>query len=204
MTVLTCEGNTQRGRGGSNDHKMGMKLGVARSKATFSRPSSTHCSPWPNTQSVTADMKGVAVRQGTALLAMGDPPHHYGTALTQQIRDTRTHLKGVAVRQGTALIAMGAPPHRYGTALTQQIRGTREHILRGKQNRKEKSFRDKRNLFRMASSGMLRRVALVRTDVSEELSASIIRVTRIGELGTLAVTSNRRSVRRLKWTPIGF
>jgi hypothetical protein len=34
---------------------------------------------------------------------------------------------------------------------------------------------------------MLRRVVLVRTDVSEELSASIIRVTRIGELGTLAV-----------------
>jgi hypothetical protein len=28
------------------------------------------------------------------------------------------------------------------------------------------------------------RVALVRTDVSEELSASFIRVTRIGELGT--------------------
>jgi hypothetical protein len=37
---------------------------------------------------------------------------------------------------------------------------------------------------------MLRRVAVVRTDVSEELSASIIRVTRIGELGpTLYVTS---------------
>jgi hypothetical protein len=30
---------------------------------------------------------------------------------------------------------------------------------------------------------MLRHVALCRTDVSEELSASIIRVTRIGELG---------------------
>jgi hypothetical protein len=44
----------------------------------------------------------------------------------------------------------------------------------------------------MASSGMLRRVDLVRTDVSEELSASFIRVTRIGELGTLAVTSNSR------------
>jgi hypothetical protein len=34
----------------------------------------------------------------------------------------------------------------------------------------------------MASSGMLHRVALVRTDVSEERSASIIRVTIIGEL----------------------
>jgi hypothetical protein len=48
---------------------------------------------------------------------------------------------------------------------------------------------------------MLRRVALVRTDVSEELSASFIRVTRIGELGrTLAVASSgrtRRSVRQL-------
>jgi hypothetical protein len=47
----------------------------------------------------------------------------------------------------------------------------------------------------MASSGMLRLVALVRTVVSEELSASFIRVTRIGELGTtLAVTSNRRTL----------
>jgi hypothetical protein len=37
---------------------------------------------------------------------------------------------------------------------------------------------------------MLRRVALVRTYVSEELSASFIRVTRVGELGpTLAVTT---------------
>jgi hypothetical protein len=33
---------------------------------------------------------------------------------------------------------------------------------------------------------MLRRVALVRTDVPEEFSASIINVTRIGELGTTA------------------
>jgi hypothetical protein len=36
----------------------------------------------------------------------------------------------------------------------------------------------------MPSSRMLRRVALVRTGVSDELSASLIRVTRIGELGT--------------------
>jgi hypothetical protein len=48
----------------------------------------------------------------------------------------------------------------------------------------------------MASSGMLRRVALVRTDVSEKRSASNIRVTRIGELETtLAVTSIRRTLR---------
>jgi hypothetical protein len=41
---------------------------------------------------------------------------------------------------------------------------------------------------------MLRRVALVRTDVSEEPGASFITVTRIGELGTTQfATSNRRS-----------
>jgi hypothetical protein len=52
----------------------------------------------------------------------------------------------------------------------------------------------------MASSGMLRRVALVRTDGSEEPSASFIRVTRIGELGTtLAASSNRRTLRRNTW-----
>jgi hypothetical protein len=42
---------------------------------------------------------------------------------------------------------------------------------------------------RMTSSGLLRHVALVRAKLSEDLSASIIRVTRIGELGkTLALT----------------
>jgi hypothetical protein len=44
----------------------------------------------------------------------------------------------------------------------------------------------------MAPSGMLRHVALVRSDILEELSASIVRVTRIGELGTLGITSNQR------------
>jgi hypothetical protein len=46
----------------------------------------------------------------------------------------------------------------------------------------------------MASSGMLRRVALLRTDVSEELSASIIRVTITGEHKILCISSQRVSV----------
>jgi hypothetical protein len=42
---------------------------------------------------------------------------------------------------------------------------------------------------------MLHCVALVRTEVSEELSASFIRVTRIDELGTtLAVTNNQHTL----------
>jgi hypothetical protein len=44
---------------------------------------------------------------------------------------------------------------------------------------------------------MLRHLALVRTYVSEEHIVPIIRVTRIGELGTtLAVTSNRSTLQR--------
>jgi hypothetical protein len=47
----------------------------------------------------------------------------------------------------------------------------------------------------MASCGMLRRVALVRTNVSEELSASFIRVTRIGViLMKEALSSSETSV----------
>jgi hypothetical protein len=49
----------------------------------------------------------------------------------------------------------------------------------------------------MSSSWMLRRVALIRTYVSEEPNASIIKVSRFGELGRkLAVTSNRRTLLR--------
>jgi hypothetical protein len=49
----------------------------------------------------------------------------------------------------------------------------------------------------MASSEMLCRMALVRTEVPEELSAFFIRETRIGEIGkTLAITSNRSRLRR--------
>jgi hypothetical protein len=46
-------------------------------------------------------------------------------------------------------------------------------------------------IIRIPSSEMLRRVARVRTDISEEFIASIIRVIRICELGiTLEVTSH--------------
>jgi hypothetical protein len=50
----------------------------------------------------------------------------------------------------------------------------------------------------LPSSGMLRRVALVRTDVSEERNTSMIRVTGISKLGiTLAVTSNRCTLQEI-------
>jgi hypothetical protein len=50
---------------------------------------------------------------------------------------------------------------------------------------------------KMAVFWMLRLVAHLRSDVSEERVASIIRVTRMGELGTtVTVTVNRRTLRR--------
>jgi hypothetical protein len=66
------------------------------------------------------------------------------------------------------------PPHRKDSALPNNIAKLFTKYLR-----------------RTTSSGMLRRVALVRTDVSEELSASFIGVIRLDELGTtLAVIRN--------------
>jgi hypothetical protein len=50
----------------------------------------------------------------------------------------------------------------------------------------------------MPSSGMLCRVALVRIEVSEECIASIIRVTRIGELGITLVVNNNRGAKFLR------
>jgi hypothetical protein len=47
----------------------------------------------------------------------------------------------------------------------------------------------------MPSSGILHSVTLVRIDVSEECSTSIIREARIGELGTtLAVTATEAGI----------
>jgi hypothetical protein len=53
----------------------------------------------------------------------------------------------------------------------------------------------------MTSSGNLRIVALVRSDVSEQLSTSIFRVTTFDQLGSLAVTI--RSLHRLLVTANG-
>jgi hypothetical protein len=46
----------------------------------------------------------------------------------------------------------------------------------------------------MPSSGTIRHLALIKTDVSDESIASIIRVTRIGELGTLLIRTTRRNI----------
>jgi hypothetical protein len=48
----------------------------------------------------------------------------------------------------------------------------------------------------MPSFGRLHSVVLVKTDVSEERFASVIRVTKICKLITLAVTSNRNTLQR--------
>jgi hypothetical protein len=48
----------------------------------------------------------------------------------------------------------------------------------------------------MLSSGMLRREALVTTDVSEESIAPLISVEIISKLGTLAVINNGSKLRR--------
>jgi hypothetical protein len=49
----------------------------------------------------------------------------------------------------------------------------------------------------MLLSGMLCRVVLERTDVSEEHISSIIKVIRVNEIGiTLGMTSNCRTLRR--------
>jgi hypothetical protein len=46
----------------------------------------------------------------------------------------------------------------------------------------------------MPSTGMSHLVAVVRTEVSNECFASVIRVARIGDRGTSAVISNRRTL----------
>jgi hypothetical protein len=60
---------------------------------------------------------------------------------------------------------------------------------------------ERKVLNKMLSSGMLCHVALVRTNVLKERSTSIIKVTRISELGTtLAITSNQRKLQRNYFT----
>jgi hypothetical protein len=54
----------------------------------------------------------------------------------------------------------------------------------------------------MPSSGTLSRVPLLRIDVSEKRIAYIIRMTIIGELGTLSIPSNRNTLRRILYPQI--
>jgi hypothetical protein len=76
--------------------------------------------------------------------------------------------------------------------------GSRKHIL--SQNVSVSILRwgegNTYSIWRMPPFRMLRHVHLVRIDVSEERRAAIIRVTRIGELGMLAVTSNQLTLWR--------
>jgi hypothetical protein len=58
------------------------------------------------------------------------------------------------------------------------------------------SYKDRKNNGNILSSGGVY-VVLARTDVSEERSAFIIRVTRIDKPGTLEVTSNGNTLRRV-------
>jgi hypothetical protein len=52
------------------------------------------------------------------------------------------------------------------------------------------------------SSGMLHSVVLVRTDVSEDSIVSVIRLTRVSELGTtLAISCNRSTQSRFLQEP---
>jgi hypothetical protein len=53
----------------------------------------------------------------------------------------------------------------------------------------------------MTPSGKVGLVALVRTNVSEERITSIVRVTTVVKLATLAVTSNRGTLRRSTLSP---
>jgi hypothetical protein len=50
----------------------------------------------------------------------------------------------------------------------------------------------------MPSSGMLRRVALIRTDISEECIASIITVTRIGSLGNILAVATEALCKEIR------
>jgi hypothetical protein len=52
----------------------------------------------------------------------------------------------------------------------------------------------KLNIRKMPSFGVLRRGALIRTDVSENRIVYIIRMERVSKLGTLAVTTNQSMV----------
>jgi hypothetical protein len=62
-------------------------------------------------------------------------------------------------------------------------------------DRRQMTYQKNNDTWRLPYSGMLRRVAHVRTEVPEEGIASIIRATRFGGLETtLGVDGNRRTL----------
>jgi hypothetical protein len=78
----------------------------------------------------------------------------------------------------------------YNYRINRSVAGSEKHVYECQDLRILRRW-----LWRMPSYQILRPLVLVRTDISEERSASIIRKTRIGELGTtLVVTSNWRTV----------
>jgi hypothetical protein len=82
------------------------------------------------------------------------------------------------------------PSMQYGSLKPATARAVRRHTSH--------CFRRIELVPRIQSSGKLGRVALVRTNVSEKRSASIIRVTRVGEIATtLAVSSNLSTLRKI-------
>jgi hypothetical protein len=125
------------------------------------------------------------------LLSTSETPESAGLGGREPAtRDSRREMTRAHCTRGSMAARDGGTEGRRDEEGWKRLTWSRnETNTQNKDKRKQRKRVDTR---RMASSGVLRRVAVVRTDVSKERS-TFIRVTRIGELGTtLVVTSNRR------------
>jgi hypothetical protein len=118
-----------------------------------------------------------------------------GTAAWRVATGVTSRRQDVTKRLGQGWIVWGIRSRRRREARHLSGKGIGQMRTKRRFQTQSKEMWDlgfsRRWLWRMASSGMLRRVVLVITYVSEEHSASFIRVTRIGELG---ISSQRESV----------